>query len=268
MGWFFRRSAKFGPFRLNFSKSGIGVSAGIRGARISTGPRGSYVNLGRHGVFYRQKIGGGRSSGSATRTVNQLNNNPIPSSQSLPSNLNYPTFPAHGLPRIVTTLGILCVPTFLIVYVWALFTLAPSSTQLQSNDNSRSVPATAPVQSSRQRGFQAGSAFALSAGGQKTITQRRLKLLAGQMALTAKEDQDWQSGWIDGYKNGIDSLNTHNSNDTKPVTHRTPLQKIAPLTFVPTPNVESNGYMRGPRGGCYYFSASGRKVYVDRGLCN
>jgi hypothetical protein len=28
------------------------------------------------------------------------------------------------------------------------------------------------------------------------------------------------------------------------------------------------GYIRGPRGGCYYFSGSGRKVYVDRSLCN
>ena len=27
-------------------------------------------------------------------------------------------------------------------------------------------------------------------------------------------------------------------------------------------------YIRGPRGGCYYFSGSGRKVYVDRSLCN
>lgn len=30
----------------------------------------------------------------------------------------------------------------------------------------------------------------------------------------------------------------------------------------------SGGYIRGPRGGCYYISGSGRKVYVDRGLCN
>lgn len=30
----------------------------------------------------------------------------------------------------------------------------------------------------------------------------------------------------------------------------------------------SRGYIRGPRGGCYYLSGSGRKVYVDRSLCN
>jgi uncharacterized protein YraI len=31
---------------------------------------------------------------------------------------------------------------------------------------------------------------------------------------------------------------------------------------------ENRGYIRGPRGGCYYYSGSGRKVYVDRRLCN
>jgi len=30
----------------------------------------------------------------------------------------------------------------------------------------------------------------------------------------------------------------------------------------------SRGYIRGPRGGCYYYTASGRKQYVDRSLCN
>jgi uncharacterized protein YraI len=30
----------------------------------------------------------------------------------------------------------------------------------------------------------------------------------------------------------------------------------------------ARGYHRGPRGGCYTYSASGRKRYVDRSLCN
>lgn len=36
-----------------------------------------------------------------------------------------------------------------------------------------------------------------------------------------------------------------------------------------TPNTGNyGGYIRGPRGGCYYISSSGRKVYVDRSMCN
>jgi len=30
----------------------------------------------------------------------------------------------------------------------------------------------------------------------------------------------------------------------------------------------NSGYIRGPRGGCYYLSGSGRKVYIDRSMCN
>lgn len=56
MGFFFRKSVKFGPLRFNFSKSGVGVSAGVRGARVSAGPRGTYINVGRNGFYYRQKI--------------------------------------------------------------------------------------------------------------------------------------------------------------------------------------------------------------------
>jgi hypothetical protein len=58
MGFFYRKSVGFGPIRLNFSKSGIGVSAGVRGARVSTGPRGTYVHAGRNGFYYRQRIDG------------------------------------------------------------------------------------------------------------------------------------------------------------------------------------------------------------------
>ena len=55
-------------------------------------------------------------------------------------------------------------------------------------------------------------------------------------------------------------------------------QTITPV-YTPKPPPPSGGhtprssganpdYIRGPRGGCYYISASGRKVYVDRSMCN
>jgi hypothetical protein len=43
---------------LNFSKSGVGASIGVKGARISTGPRGTYFNGGVDGVYYRERIDG------------------------------------------------------------------------------------------------------------------------------------------------------------------------------------------------------------------
>ncbi|MDB5141123.1 MAG: type 3 domain protein [Mucilaginibacter sp.] len=58
MGWSYRKSFGSGPFRINFSKSGISYSVGVKGARVNVGPRGTYVNLGSHGISYRRKISG------------------------------------------------------------------------------------------------------------------------------------------------------------------------------------------------------------------
>lgn len=38
--------------------------------------------------------------------------------------------------------------------------------------------------------------------------------------------------------------------------------------YAPPPSAASSGYYRGPRGGCYTYSGSGRKRYVDGSLCN
>ncbi len=61
MGFYIRKSIKAGPFRFNLSKSGLGVSTGVRGFRVGTGPRGNYVHMGRHGVYYRASLNRGRS---------------------------------------------------------------------------------------------------------------------------------------------------------------------------------------------------------------
>lgn len=61
MGFYIRKSLRFGPLRLNLSKSGIGVSAGVKGFRVGTGPRGNYVHAGRGGLYYRATIPGNNS---------------------------------------------------------------------------------------------------------------------------------------------------------------------------------------------------------------
>src|SRR5687768_8299297 len=69
MGFYFRQSARLGPFRINFSKSGIGLSAGVPGFRLGTGPRGAFVHAGMAGLYYRQSLGGGSNRPTApTRT--------------------------------------------------------------------------------------------------------------------------------------------------------------------------------------------------------
>jgi tetratricopeptide (TPR) repeat protein len=60
MGFRLQRSIRLGKFiRLNISKSGVGISAGVPGLRLSHGPSGSYFTAGLPGtgLSYRKKIG-------------------------------------------------------------------------------------------------------------------------------------------------------------------------------------------------------------------
>ena len=60
MSWYIRKAFSTGPVRLNLSKSGLGVSFGVKGARVGLGPRGAYTHLGRGGLYYRSGFSGGR----------------------------------------------------------------------------------------------------------------------------------------------------------------------------------------------------------------
>jgi hypothetical protein len=44
MSWSYRKSFGSGLFRVNFSKSGVSYSVGVKGARVNIGPKGTYVN--------------------------------------------------------------------------------------------------------------------------------------------------------------------------------------------------------------------------------
>jgi hypothetical protein len=70
MGFFFRKSLGTGLFRLNFSKSGVSLSTGIKGARVNFSSRGTYVNFGSHGIYYRKKISGFGQKGYTNNPTN------------------------------------------------------------------------------------------------------------------------------------------------------------------------------------------------------
>ena len=60
MGFYLRKSFRAGPIRFNLSKSGIGASFGVTGARVGLSSQGrAYVHGGRGGVYYRKSLGGG-----------------------------------------------------------------------------------------------------------------------------------------------------------------------------------------------------------------
>ena len=63
MGFYLRKAVSVGPFRFNLSKSGVGVSVGVKGFRIGAGPRGNYVHMGRGGLYYRATLNSPSASG-------------------------------------------------------------------------------------------------------------------------------------------------------------------------------------------------------------
>ncbi|HUM51815.1 MAG TPA: DUF4236 domain-containing protein [Chitinophagales bacterium] len=83
MGFSFRKSVGFGPFRVNLSKSGIGTSIGVKGLRVGVNSKGqAYRNLSipGTGIFSRKVYS---NSNNLNQTSNQLE-----STQQLQNNYN------------------------------------------------------------------------------------------------------------------------------------------------------------------------------------
>lgn len=82
MAWNFRRSKKIFPgVRINLSKTGIGFSAGVRGARISRSPKGRVtgsVGIPGSGLSYRETLNSRKKLSNSTKgfevSQNEQNN--------------------------------------------------------------------------------------------------------------------------------------------------------------------------------------------------
>lgn len=71
MGLFFKKSKKFGLFRLNASKSGLGLSFGVKGCRIAVNSKGVQVNTGTKGVYYRKSVSWNKLKGEHPNTLQE-----------------------------------------------------------------------------------------------------------------------------------------------------------------------------------------------------
>ncbi len=69
MGFYIKKSFGFGPLRLNLSRSGLGASFGVTGARIGVGPKGTYVHAGREGLYYRKSLSSRRPRAGSSAPV-------------------------------------------------------------------------------------------------------------------------------------------------------------------------------------------------------
>jgi hypothetical protein len=208
MGWGFRKSVKFGPMRVNFSKSGIGVSAGVKGARVSVGSRGTYLNVGRGPFYYRQKLGGSARSQSGTVHLPQ----PEVVAELLPQDSPYqrPAFPEHGLPRIIHTLAWLSLFTLIIglIVSYNPSRFSTSRSQTTSTPALNAVPAPSPALStqtprtSKRKSKRASSAQPLVAPVATPPSQVYDDVGQSSSASVPKPRSSSQSGLIRGPRGG------------------------------------------------------------------
>ena len=77
MGFYIRKSISAGPFRFNLSKSGVGLSVGVRGLRIGTGPHGHYIHAGTGGFYYRASVRRQESAQLTALVVNLIKFNSV-----------------------------------------------------------------------------------------------------------------------------------------------------------------------------------------------
>src|ERR1019366_2031533 len=64
MAWRFRRSLNLGPLKLNFSKSGVGYSVGVRGFRVGQNAKGTpytAASIPGTGIYNRQYYGASKA---------------------------------------------------------------------------------------------------------------------------------------------------------------------------------------------------------------
>lgn len=120
MPFYIRKSFGAGPLRLNLSKSGFGLSAGVTGARIGLSSDGrAYVHGGRHGLYYRKYFSKTNRDGDGT-----LNDEYIDTGVTYPSSIPKPpqiVEPQHwwGHPIIPLFAAGLCMPLIILQTEWA-----------------------------------------------------------------------------------------------------------------------------------------------------
>lgn len=243
MGFRFRKSVKILPgVRVNVSGSGVSTTIGGRGASVSIGKRGSYLNAGipGTGLSYRERIGGGSGAVASSRSAGNSS-------------------------------GMGCLASF-----GALFGLIVMGTCIGSSPSSE--PAYSPPLSIYSTSAPTSDDLYIH----ESLNVRTDPNRHGSMVRTLTRGTAVKLGPKDA--NGWAPLYDAAGNREGYVYRASNAVRSYPARQRPSSvsrasrggssastrrsSSESRGYYTGPRGGCYTYSASGRKRYVDHSFCN
>lgn len=240
MGWGFRRSFKLAPgVRINLSRSGISTSLGGRGATVNVSRRGTRATVGipGTGLSFSQHLrragggGGGASNDAATQ--------------------------AGGC------MGVGCLGLLVLMLIGMCGAPNdPPPSPATPAPRLYSPPDTTPAVAEEREWFYIHGELNVRAEPRRDADHVRTLKRGDLVQLGPKDESGWarlyNAGRVEGYVYRASSA----------VQSEAPSRGISGSGGGSRRSSGGRVYHTGPRGGCYYYSGSGRKQYVDRSYCN
>lgn len=278
MGFRFRRSIKIAPgIRLNLNAKSTSVRIGPRGLGYtisSTGKKHVSAGIPGTGLYYSETLAPARKSMSGRPEPKMDALAPVEEEKKTPSGLSIVLTVAAILFGVAWCSGRVSTPTHSVQSTPHLSeNIEVSQISQTANPPSASVAnvSTAPQTASTSAVTLYTTAAVRLRSGQSTDSAAILTVPKGSEVRSSRAEGQWhlvtyddRTGWIRG-----DYLSNQRLTERETMTTRP-----APLVTMPAPQArqpvrrpQSNGYITGPRGGCYYYTAGGNKQYVDRSLC-
>ncbi len=244
----FRKSFKIAPgVRINVSKSGLSTTLGGRGASVNIGKRGTRATVGipGTGISFSQRVAGGAGSSGAA--------------------------PNSGAAQSGGCLGAGCLGILMLV----LLGMCGDSDGPSSSDRyparysmpSYSAPSyTAPATTETREWFYIHGTLNVRAEPDKDAAVVRTLRSGDYVQLGPKDDNGWARLYSSGSKEGY----VYRASEL--VQRQAPSARSAASASrgggSHRSGAANRGYYTGPRGGCYTYTRSGNKRYVDRSYCN
>lgn len=245
MAFRFRKSFRIAPgVRINVSTSGLSTTLGPRGMSVTTGRRGTFLNAGFRGtgVSTRGRLGGGGDSFAGGGDDGKASG-----CGCLGAGVaGFFLLVLAGMCADATT------PDTPYVYTPAY---RQSSSVYPASDNEAAY-------AGQRDDFYLHGSMNVRAQPNKHAAVVRTLSRGDQVTLGAKDANGWAPLFdYAGRQTGF----VYRASDL--VRTQAPTARSTSGSLRRS-SADSRGYYTGPRGGCYTYSASGRKRYVDRSLCN
>ncbi|HEU0302513.1 MAG TPA: DUF4236 domain-containing protein [Longimicrobium sp.] len=236
----FRKSIRIAPgVRLNLSRSGISTTLGGRGASVNIGKRGTRATVGipGTGISWSTRVGGGGASN-------------------------------HGATQAGGCAGVGCLGFVLLVLLGMCI---DADGPQPSPDPVTPALYTEPVTSETREWFYIHGSLNVRAAPRKDAALVRTLRRGDFVQLGPRDANGWarlySAGSADGYVYRASGLVQRQAPATRSAESSS--RGVSSSTGGSRrSSASSRGYYTGPRGGCYTYSASGRKRYVDRSYCN